>query len=244
MNLREMTEIVRSNRATPSLVADALREAIVRGILQGGLQLRQDALAAEFGVSRIPIREALRRLEAEGLVTMKPNRGAVVTELSGEEVQEIYEIRILLESAILRMALPNMSAETLRRAEEVLDTIDAEANAVRWIDLNREFHWILYAPANKPRLLHLISTLRTNVDRYVNLYISFLDKRGDAQREHRKILNACRQGDEDAAVRALKQHLGRVATGISTYLQQESPRNSISLSASLPTTADVMPSET
>lgn len=225
MKLGDMTEVVRSNRATPSLVADVLREAIVRGVLREGVQLRQDALATEFGVSRIPIREALRKLEAEGLVTMQPNRGAVVAELSGEEVQEIYEIRILLESAILRLALPQMSTELLRRAEKILDTIDAEEDAVRWIDLNREFHLTLYAPANKPRLLQLINTLRANVDRYVNLYISLLDRRSDAQQEHREILKACRRRDQDDAVRALERHLSRVAEGISAYLQKETRRN-------------------
>jgi DNA-binding GntR family transcriptional regulator len=225
MGLGEIaTAVKKSNRATSSLVADALREAILKGVLKGGLQLRQDALATELGVSRIPIREALKRLEAEGLVTIHPNRGAVVSELSGEEVQEIYQIRILLESAALRLAIPNMTQTTFIQTEGILNSMDSETDAVRWIDLNREFHSALYSPASRPRLLNLINTLRTNVDRYVIIYVSLLNNKGEAQREHSLILEASKRGNEEAAVRALEEHLERVAGGVATYLQTEVQR--------------------
>jgi DNA-binding GntR family transcriptional regulator len=213
--------IRRSDRATPSLVADVLREAIVKGVFKSGVQLRQDALAAELGVSRIPIREALRKLEAEGLVTIHQNRGAVVSNLSGAEIQEIYEIRILLESAALRLAIPRMTDETYRQAEEALREMHMEEETIRWINLNRRFHSILYGPADRPRLLSLINTLRTNVDRYVSIYISLLNNRNQAQREHATILEACKRGDPKAAVRALQLHLERVAEGLAMYLQTE-----------------------
>lgn len=238
IGLGEISAAVRqARRTTPNVVADVLSEAIVRGILKGGVQLRQDALAAEFGISRIPVREALRKLEAEGLVTFHPNRGAVVSELSRTEVQEIYEIRVLLESKALRLAIPDMTDATLQRTEAILRLLDKATDAVRWIELNREFHSTLYATANKPRLLQLINTLRTNVDRYVHIYISSLGNREAAQREHRQILEACRRGNQEAAVRALEQHLARVAAGVATYLQQETGSTLAPLAEAIPALA-------
>src|SRR5437868_10445798 len=98
MSIGELdTEAVRRRRTTPGMVADVLRDAIRSGDLKGGQPLRQDELAAQFGLSRIPVREALRRLEGEGLVTVNPHRGAVVSILSNEELHEICEIRVALE---------------------------------------------------------------------------------------------------------------------------------------------------
>ncbi|MDR7541769.1 MAG: GntR family transcriptional regulator, partial [Armatimonadota bacterium] len=93
------------------MVADVLREAILRGILLAGQQLRQDEIARELGVSHIPVREALRQLEAEGLVRLRPYRGFEVSELSPEEVEELYEIRIPLECQALRLAFPHLTDE-------------------------------------------------------------------------------------------------------------------------------------
>lgn len=206
-------------RTAPGLVAEVLREAILRNVLAGGEQLRQDEIAAHLGVSRIPVREALRQLEAEGLVTFFPRRGAVVSQLSYQEVQEIYEIRIPLEAAALRLAIPHLSEDDLQRAAEILDTIDREAEVTRWSELNRAFHTTLYAPAGRARLLTLINTLRTNVERYQRIYISLMHHNPDSQREHRLILEACRRRDIVAAVKALESHLGNAAQSLVAYLR-------------------------
>jgi DNA-binding GntR family transcriptional regulator len=206
-------------RTTPGLVAEVLREAILRNVLTGGQQLRQDEIAAHLGVSRIPVREALRQLEAEGLVTFFPHRGAVVSELSYQEVQEIYEIRTPLEVTAMRLALPRLSQPDLERAEEILEAIDRETEVAKWSGLNREFHTVLYAPADRPRLLALINTLRTNVERYQRIYISLMQHKPHSQREHREILDACRRRDVEAAVRALERHLGQAAQELVAYLR-------------------------
>lgn len=206
-------------RTTPGLVAEVLREAILRNVLTGGQQLRQDEIAAHLGVSRIPVREALRQLEAEGLVTFFPHRGAVVSELSHQEVQEIYEIRIPLEATALRLALPRLTQQDLERAEAILEAIDRETEVAKWSGLNREFHTILYAPADRPRLLALINTLRTNVERYQRIYISLMQHKVNSQREHRQILEACRRRDVGTAVQALESHLGQAAQELVAYLR-------------------------
>jgi len=154
MNLSELAaQAMRTHRTTPSLVAEVLREAILRGVLKGGQPLPQDELAARFGLSRIPIREALRQLEGEGLVTVYPHRGAVVSELSGEELQEMCEIRIALETAAVRLAIPHLDGETLSRAEAILTATDRETDVVaHWSKNNWTFHSTLYMPAHRPRL--------------------------------------------------------------------------------------------
>lgn len=209
---------VQRYRTTPALITEALREAILRGILKGGTQLRQDEIARTFGVSRIPVREALRQLEAEGLVVFKPHRGAVVSELSTEEIGEIYEIRIALETMAIRLAIPHLTEEDLMRAEGILEEIDRERDTGRWSELNREFHATLYAPANRPHLFSLINTHRINVDRYLRIYISLMRRKGRSQVEHRRILEACKRRDIEGAVSALEEHLRGAAKELIAYL--------------------------
>jgi DNA-binding GntR family transcriptional regulator len=203
------------------MVADVLREAILRGILVAGQQLRQDEIARELGVSHIPVREALRQLEAEGLVRLRPYRGFEVSELSPEEVEELYEIRIPLECQALKLALPHLTEQDLERAAQVLDAIDAEEDPSRWSQLNTEFHAVLYTPSGRQRLLNLIRTLRTNVDRYLRLYISVMHRKQYSQREHRKILEAVRLKDPAAAVAALEEHLGIACRMLVDYLRRD-----------------------
>ena len=208
-------------RTTPALVRDVLRDAILRGIFKGGEQLRQDEVAAQFGVSRIPVREALQQLEAEGLVTLSPHRGAMVSVLSSEEVEEIYLIRIPLEAVAIRLSVPRLTRDDLAKAAEILDAIDEETEVARWGELNRMFHATLYIPAGRPRLLSMIGTLRANVDRYLRIYISLMQYKPRSQREHREILKACMRRDVRGAVEALEQHLGNTGKLLAAYLREQ-----------------------
>jgi len=220
--LRELSAQVASRyRTAPEVVAEVLREAILRGMLRAGNQLRQDELASQLGVSRIPIREALRQLDAEGLVKFLPHRGVVVSGLSVDGIQEIYEIRIALESTALRLSLPHLTDEDLSRAQEVLGELDRVTDITRWIELNRDFHTLLYAAARRPRLLALIDSMRANVNRYMYLYISLLNYQPRSQEEHRRILEAVKRRDADAAVKALEHHLGEACRELVAYFPRE-----------------------
>lgn len=205
-------------RTTPGLVAEVLREAILLGVLKGGEQIRQDEIAAHLSVSRIPVREALRQLEAEGLIVFYPHRGAVVSQLSSREVGEIYEIRIALESTAIRLAFPHLSDRDLQGAGKILDAIDQATDVGKWSELNRQFHAILYAPTNRPRLLAMINTLRTNVERYQRIYISLMRHLENSQGEHRELLAACKRRDLEAAVSTLERHLGNASKSLAEYL--------------------------
>src|SRR5689334_15832455 len=117
-------------RTASSFVSDMLRTAILTGVLKDGEPLRQDELAAALGVSRMPVREALRRLEAEGFVDFQPHKGAVVAELSAEEAEEIYEIRLTLECRRLRESIPHLTDGALDGAAVILDEMDTEQDPV------------------------------------------------------------------------------------------------------------------
>ncbi len=201
-------------------IARALRAEIWQGILKSGQPLRQDELAGRFGVSKIPLREALFQLKAEGLVAFYPNRGAVVAELSPDEVEEIYFMRIALEDAALRRAIPKLTVADLLRGEQILADLDQEQNIGRWSDLNWEFHATLYAPAKMPRLMEWIKTLHNNIGRYLITYLAGMDYQRASQAEHRQILEACRRGDIQAASGHLQTHLRLASEQLVAFLSQ------------------------
>jgi len=216
MDLSDLAANMLQQRSTPDLIADALREAILRGIFQPGQSLRQDEIATQFGVSRIPVREALRQLEAEGLVTLHLNRSATVTELSLLEVQEICEIRSALEVTALGLAISKLSEADLEKAAMILNrATDPIAQrlckSIAFAKLNWEFHATLYAAAERPRLLKMIKTLHINLERYVHLQMPEMDDWERSQKEHYQLLDTCRERDTKAAVRLLKRHIDSTA---------------------------------
>lgn len=209
-----------STVSTRDLIADSLRADIMRGRLRSKEPLRQDEIAARFGVSKIPVREALIQLKAEGLVTFYPNRGAVVSRLSPAEVDEIFVMRVALETTALRRAIPQLTIANLGQAEEILHAIEQEQNAARWGDLNWEFHATLYAPAGLPRLMDWVERLHIQVARYLVIYLAGMDYQAASQEEHRKILRSCRQGDPEAATEHLTHHLQSAADHLVSFLAQ------------------------
>ncbi len=207
---------------TNESIAGALRADILRGRLQGGQPLKQDEIAVQFGVSKIPVREALVQLKAEGLVDFYPNRGAFVSELSAAEADEIYVMRIALEKEILARAIPHLTVSDFKQAGGLLVNMDREENIARWGELNWEFHAMLYAPAGLPRLMETLRTLHTNIARYLVLYLAGMDYQKRSQREHRALLKACREGDIEKAQTILEEHLRFAATQLVKYLNKQS----------------------
>src|SRR5512142_1789185 len=180
------------------MTVDAIRERILRGYYPEGEPLRQDAIGVELGVSRIPVREALRQLEAEGLVTFNPHRGAVVSTLSLEEIQELFELRADIECDLLGRAIPKMNAEALERAVEVLDAFDdalADEEATRWGPLNWQFHAALYAPANRTLTMGVLQKLHQHSDRYFRMQVLIAHGGPTANKEHRTIVESVARKD-------------------------------------------------
>jgi len=206
-----------------SAVANRLREKIIRGELHEGEQLRQDAIAAEFQVSRIPVREALRHLEAEGLITIVANRGAVVSALSPEEIGELFTIRAVLETHVLRQAIPNLSEEDIQKAEEILkgyeQVVEEDSDISSWGQWNWNFHSTLYSPANRPVLMNLLRTLNNNCDRYTRLHLLFTRDLHRAGRAHRILLDACKAKQVDTACDILWRHIMDAGEYLSDFIK-------------------------
>lgn len=201
-------------------VVERLREKIVSGELREGQQLRQDAIAADFQISRIPVREALSHLAAEGLIKIVANRGAVVSALSPEEIGELFEARAVLECHMLRQAIPNLKEADFQRAEDVLrqfeESLEDESEAKSWGRWNWLFHSALYAPANRPVMLGFVKTINQNCDRYTRLHLVFTRNQHLAGPAHRKLLDACRTRDPQIAGDALWRHI----TDAGQYLKE------------------------
>ncbi|MBB3142166.1 GntR family transcriptional regulator [Halomonas organivorans] len=207
-------------------VADDLRRRILGGEFKGGTQLRQDALAKDYEVSRIPVREALLALESEGLVEFHAHRGAFTTELSVAKIRELFELRILLETYVLKRAIPELSDADLQHAENLLRQYDAALDSGgqidNWSDYNFAFHQALYAPAGLPETMSLISQLNTKSDRYIRMQLLYTQEIEKAEREHHDLLELARQGDIDRACALLEQHIAEACEGIVTVLEKRS----------------------
>jgi DNA-binding GntR family transcriptional regulator len=187
--------------------AELLRDAIVRGDLTTGSALRQDELAALLGISRIPLREALKLLEGEGFVQIRPHRGAVVAPLSEEEIVEMFEIVRLLEVHALGLSVPRLRDRELEQAALLLDELDRTSDLAAWASKNWEFHALLYGAAERPRLLELVKALRANSQRYTFMLLADERCRALLNREHRALLEACRRRDPLRAAQLLDEHL-------------------------------------
>lgn len=197
-----------------SVVADALREAIFRGVLKRGEPLRQDAIAKQFSVSQVTVREALRILADEGVVEIAPRRGAVVASLSAEEVAEIVELRISLETTLIARAIPRLVEEDFSAAEKTLRKLDKTRTMNEQLSLNIEFHACLYTKAGRPRTLALYDKLRLAFEPYLRLLWAESDYKSHSQSDHRKILTLCKEGNVKSAQNVLANHITKTGKEI------------------------------
>jgi DNA-binding GntR family transcriptional regulator len=204
-----MISLATTNPVTLSAqtVTDQLRALILDGSLGIGVQLKQEALARKFGVSRIPIREALKRLEAEGLVAHTAHQGSVVASRSIDDLLETLDIRIGLESRALVLAIPHMTPAILRKAETILARYDASDMPGEWSELNLAFHLCLYKPCGRQRLLSMIESLVRSVDIHLRAHQSAAIGRKSPQKDHRALLEACRAGNAERARKLLERHI-------------------------------------
>lgn len=210
-----------TRRTVTDEVVLRLRSRILSGELAEGGALRQDAIAAELGVSRIPVREALAQLESEGLVRLEPHRGAFVTSLAPDEVAELFELRALVEPTLLRRAIPRQREADLDAAAAALaefETALADDAADRWGELNWRFHEALYRPAGRTRTLRLAQELNNNAGRYVRLHLGLDGVRPRADDDHRHLLAFCRARDVEAAATLLARHIDDAAQALAALL--------------------------
>ena len=198
MDLKKIAEEMQPrSMAARDWVFQVIRTAIVRGELPGDMPLRQDEISTALSVSHIPVREAFRQLEAQGLVRIYPNRGAVVTKL--------------LEVGALRLALPHITEEDLARARELLELFSKEKDPIKGAELNLKLHFSLYDPCDNQTLLSLIDQMHANVDRYITPFFGKEEVSAELYTvdEHSQIISACESKDTELATAILRTHLQR-----------------------------------
>ncbi len=211
-------------RSIPENIRDSLQERILSGEFADGEALVQDAIAEEYGVSRMPVREALRQLEACGLVSMETHKGAIVTSVPTEQVEELFDLRALLESDMLARAIPRMTDGDLAGASDILDQLEdsyRRGDMASWGRLNWAFHRRLYQPAARPQTLAILQGINLQVERYIRLHLLMTDGLAAAEREHREILRLCTLRDTDGAIAFLRAHILDAGRNLVVILRRE-----------------------
>jgi DNA-binding GntR family transcriptional regulator len=213
------------HRTLSAAIVEQLRRDILDGTYTAGEQLRQDALAASFQVSRIPVREALFQLEAEGLVFIEPHKGAIVSAFSLEEIDDVFDLRVLLEPRMLAQSAPLLTPQDFAE----LSTLDAEfKNAIaaldvaRWGQLNARYHLALYRHARQPRTLAIVTSLLQTSDRFTRLQMNRAPALTRAESEHRKLLRLCQEGKVAQACDYLVAHIEKVRRDLHALLKRGS----------------------
>ena len=199
-------------------IASQLRVEILHGDLAPGSKLAQVGLAERFGVSRIPVRDALATLAGEGLIQPLSNATAVVTRMSVEELQELYDLRELIEPRTTEIAVPNVGRADVLYMRKQLSIMSEPVDARTWLAANTEFHAAVYRRANRPRAVELIEYLRRLTDRYVYLHLAVIGQTGHIGSEHQEILAAVERGDATATARLTREHLAKAHDHILGYL--------------------------
>ena len=206
----------------PSEIYRSLRERILRGRLRSGSRIRIGAVAEEFGVSIIPVREALRMLAADHLIDILPRRSPVVSGISAREVLEISAIRLALEPLALAGAIPNLNAGTLSRCREILKDYERCSDPWDQVELNRQFHLHLYTPCGKKRLMKIVSDQYDGMTRCAQVLVIRSSKAVDKSvEEHDAILGACEARDVESAVALLHSHLQASSDRLHQQLEVE-----------------------
>lgn len=214
-----MTIKVDRQSLTDQIVME-LRRQIIFGQLPEGTPLRQEKLAAELGVSRVPLREAIRRLEAEGLVVSELHKGSVVTSLSLDEIEELFELRVRLETWLFESAIPRLTDEDFAAAEAITDEARQNGNVENWGELNWRFHETLYKPSGHMIALRLLRTVHDNANRYVNLQIAVVKDVDRELTDHRMMITFARLGDIRRGVDTLRAHIQRVSRSLIASLAE------------------------
>lgn len=186
-----------------------LHKALRLGRYKAGERLIAEDIAAEIGMSRMPVREAFRRLAADGLVTLRPNRGCVVAGLTLVELNEVFEIRSVLEGLAVRVAMPKLTAEHFEEMDRLLQRMEraGEAGSSDWVLRHQEFHAYIYGLSGRPKLIRQIAALHVAIEPYMRIWFDYVEKPLSAREEHQKLLNALKTGDVREAELEMEDHV-------------------------------------
>jgi DNA-binding GntR family transcriptional regulator len=202
-----------------AVIEEKLRAAILDGRLPSGIALRQQELATLFGVSRMPVREALRQLEAQSLLRVETHKGAVVAPLINEDATDAYALRVLLESEALRQSIPLLTPDDIAMARSYIEQLENETDYAKMGKLNRLFHMTLYSRASNRRLLKLVEDGLNEEERFLRFNLKYMGLGKLSQHDHLELLQMAEAGAVESTVSALAHHLNRGVEAINNYLK-------------------------
>jgi DNA-binding GntR family transcriptional regulator len=216
-----MTQSPVRDGVTGARVADELRTAILHGVYPPGTRLRQEELAGQYGASRVPVREALRLLESEGLVTLVANAGAWIAKLSLDECVELYQVRERIEPLLLRYSLPTLDDRRIDHLAALAEQMRGTSDVEEFLELDREFHLGSYAGAGTSFLGPTVERLWNTTQHYRRAFTRLLD--ADSHRivhdEHHMLVSAIRDRDSDEAERVLQGHIRRTRRQLARHAE-------------------------
>ncbi|MBA1204081.1 GntR family transcriptional regulator [Pseudomonas capeferrum] len=205
-----------------SVIEERLRNAIIEGRLPPGTAVRQQELASLFGVSRMPVREALRQLEAQSLLKVVMHKGAVVAPLIGEDAVDTYDLRLMLETQALRESIPRLEASDIEKARGYIAELENETRHTEIGRLNRLLHLTLYSKARNQKLLRLIENELNEEERFLRFHLSSMGLGKLTQDDHNALVDAASDKLVDEAVSILQAHITNAARTIRDYLNKQS----------------------
>ncbi|MBP1154979.1 MULTISPECIES: GntR family transcriptional regulator [unclassified Paenibacillus] len=210
--ISDFSPLPKQGLTVASQVAEVLQEAILKGEIKPGDRVFQDNVAKQLGVSRIPVRLAFEMLQSRGLLILNPHKGATVTQLSVEEMREVFAFRAYIEGVAIEKSLPKLTEEDLEQAQRTIRKMQQVEDTNEWLKLNRMFHGILYSRFQSSVFNEVIQMLRANTERYVRISLSFANRFKEYDREHEDILEACYQRDVERAKALIITHLGNTVS--------------------------------
>ena len=199
-------------------VFNKLREDILSGVYQENEELKENTIGTELGVSRTPVREALRQLELEGLVTMIPNKGAYVTGISQKDIHDIYVIRSYLEGLCAKWACEHITEAQIEELEEILYLSDFHGRRSHYdqlVDLDNKFHELIYKASGSKILEHVLSDFHHYVERVRKITLAMPQRASKSSQEHAAIVDAIRKRDGDLAEALAHEHIINTIKNIS-----------------------------
>ena len=225
MKLNLNVNVKQQNGTTPLVASDQvylnLRQQILNGDINPGTALRQDDIAAQNDVSKIPVREALRRLQMEGLVDFVPRKGATVRQIDLNDVLELLDIRLALECRALELSVPSFIDSDIESAWDIHDTYKREVNPENWSNLNREFHHCLLEPCDNRHLMSLLADVEQRMGLLMRYRVTEASGLKRPIKEHGLILDACEQRNIDLAVTLLHKHIETTQKEVAAYYRRK-----------------------
>lgn len=215
-----MARPVIDTRTLAEQIADRLREDVLSGRLAAGERVSQEGLAELYAVSRVPVRDALRILHAEGLVSADPRFGTTVAPLSATDLDELYEMRVALEPATSRLATPQLRESDLEAMRaRVEDMRASEPASAAWFEAHAAFHRALNDRSGRPRMCALVDSLRAQTERYVRAYQELEWPDAELLADHERILAAAEEGDPERVADVVRDHLQIVRERMHRHLE-------------------------